>query len=176
MIEGIVLHIPGDAQPSIGLRLAIAAAAGALATLGMSVFMRTRPHGYVPPSVAAAAVLRRSPKDVSRPAAGAVHLLAGILAAITFEGLLVGYERVREPLGIGVEVVIADLVTLSEVVALALVVGVLYAVFSRIVFPRHGGTAFRTAADPVRRAWARSVVIYGVTLLASVTLVYTIVL
>ena len=169
MIEGVFLHIPGEPQPPIDVRLAAAAAAGVLASIVAVIAMRAQSNGFVPPFAVAAALSGRSPSEVSRATAAVVHALAGALAGVAFEGVLIGYERVREPIGITVEVVIANLITLSEVLAVAIVVGALYALFSRFVLPVSGEGA---EASGVRRALARSLAVYAVALLASVTLVF----
>lgn len=172
MIEAVFLHIPGEAQPPIDVRLAAAAAAGVLASLAMAIAMRMQPGGTVPPFAVAAALSGRSSSEVSRSMAATVHILAGALAGAAFEGLLIGYERVREPIGITVEVVIANLITLSEVLAVATVVGALYVLFSRGVLPRSEGERERLETSGIRRTWALSLAVYAVALLASVTLVF----
>lgn len=171
----IPLHIPGEVPPPPGVRLAVAMVAGVVATLGMTVVMRLQSHGYIPAYVAAAALWRRPPEAVRRSAADAVHLAAGMAAAVAFESLVVGYERLREPLGIGVEVIVANVTTLSELLALLAVVGFLYGFFSWLVFPRYGGAAYAAKAEIVRRQWAVSAVSYGVFLLVSLKAIYTVV-
>ena len=167
------LHVPGGTTP-LDVRLALAAVAGLLAAAGAAVVMRLQSYGYVPAYVAAAAAWRRSPEAVPRSAADAVLLAVGMLAGLCFEVLLVGYERLRPALGIDVEVVVGRVATLSELVALGVVVVALYAGFSRGVFPRWGGAAYETRPGTVRRQWAVSTVVYGALLFGSLTLVYVV--
>jgi len=167
----IPLHVSGQALPP-SIRLAVAAVVGLLTTLVMTLAMRWQSYGYVPAYVAASALRRRPPNRVSRSAADATHLAAGVLAGVLFEGLNAAYGWAREPLGIDVEIVIADVTTVSELLALAVVVGFLYGFFSWVVFPRYGGNAYETRPGTVRRQWAVSVVVYGAGLLVFVTAVY----
>jgi hypothetical protein len=169
------LHAAGEVPPPLAVRLPVAALAGLLATLGMTVVMRTQSYGYVPPYVAAGAVLRRPPEQVERSAAEAVHFGAGLFTGLFFESLLVGYERLREPAGITVEIVVARATTLSELLALAVVVAVLYAFFAWLVFPRFGGNAYETRPAVVRRQWAVSALSYGGFLFVSMAAVYAVV-
>lgn len=168
----IPLHVPGEIPPPLDLRLAVAAVVGLLAALAANVAMRLQSYGYVPAYVAAAAAWRRPPERVSRSAADAVHLAVGMVAGLFLEALLVGYERLRPTLGIDVEVVVAQLTTLSELGVFALVVVVLYVGFSRAVFPRFGGTAYETRPGTVRRQWAVSSLVYGAALFAAMKAVY----
>ena len=96
----------------------------------------------------------------------------GLLAGVLFEGLNVGYERAREPLGIGVELRVAGVTSVSEILAVALVVCFLYGFFSWLVFPRFGGNAYETRPGTVRRQWAVSAVVYGAGLLVAVVGIY----
>ena len=118
-------------------------------------------------------VWRQSPASVSRSAADAVLLAAGMLAGLLFEALVVVAERLRPALGLDFEVVVAGVTTVAELLALAVVVGGLYAGFSRGVFPRHGGTAYETRPETVRRQWAVSAVVYGAGLFVGLKAVYT---
>jgi hypothetical protein len=169
-----LLHLAHDAPPPTDARLAVAMLSGGLAALAVSVVMRLLPYGDVPPYVAASVLWRRRPERVSWSAANAVHLTAGTLAGLLFEGLLIGYERLREPLNIGIEVAIAGVTTLSELVVLSVVVAFLYAFFSWVVFPRYGGAAYETYPTTVRREWAISAVAYGVFLFFALAIVYSV--
>lgn len=168
------LHVPGDVPPPLDIRIALATVAGLLAALGASVAMRLQDYGYVPAYVSAAAIWRRPPESVSRSAADATHLAVGMLAGLFFEALVVGYERLRPALGIDIEVVVASVTTISELVAYVLVIALLYVGFSYGVFPRYGGAAHETRPDTVRRQWAVSAVIYGAGLFAAMKVVYTV--
>lgn len=168
------LHVPGDVPPPLDLRLALAALAGLLAALAAAAAMRLQSYGYVPAYVGAAALWGRTPASVSRSAADATLLATGMLAGLLFEALVVGSERLRTAFGLEVEVVVADLTTVAELVALAAVVGVLYAGFSRAVFPRHGGSAYETRPGTVRRQWAVSAVVYGAGLFVALKVVYNV--
>lgn len=168
------LHVPGDIPPPLDVRLALATVAGLLAALGAGGVMRLQSYGYVPAYVASAALWRRPPETVSRSAADATHLAIGMAAGLLFEGLVVGYERLRPAVGVDVEVVVADVTTVSELSVYALVVGLLYAGFSRAVFPRFGGAAYETRPGTVRRQWALSAVAYGGFLFVAMKAVYTV--
>ena len=172
MIAEVPLHTPGGAPTPPDVRLAVAAIAGLLAALGTAAVMRLQSYGYVPAYVAAGAVWRRPPERVPRSAADAVHLATGIVAGLLFEALVVGWERLRPALGVDVEVVVAGVTTVSELVALAAVVWLLSAGFSRAVFPRYGGVAYETHAATVRRQWTVSAVVYGALLFGAVKAVY----
>lgn len=169
-----LLHLPGDVPPPLDVRLALAMLAGLLAALATSAVMRLLPYGDVPAYVAASVLWRRPPRRVSWSAANAVHLAVGMLAGVLFEALLLGYDRLREPLGIDVEVVVAGVTTLAELAALALVVAFLYVFFSWVVFPRYGGAAYETYPRTIRREWAVSAVAYGGFLLAALKVVYSV--
>lgn len=168
------VHIPGEIPPPIDVRLAVALLAGLLATLTMSVVMRWQSYGYVPAYVAAGAVFRQPPEEVSWSAANAIHLAAGMLAGLAFESLVIAYEQIREPLGITVEVVIVGVTTLSELLALVVVVAFLYGFFVGVVFPRFGGIAHEVRPAVIRRQWALAVFVYGCGLFAAFKLVYTV--
>lgn len=168
------LHVPGEVPPPLDLRLALAALAGLVAALAAAVAMRLQSYGYVPAYVGAAAVWRRSPASVSRSAADAVLLAAGMLAGLCFEALVVASERLRPAVGVDVEVVVAGVTTVAELIALALVIGALYVGFSRGVFPRHGGTAYETRPETVRRQWAVTAVVYGAGLFVGLTVGYNV--
>ena len=160
-----------DHGPPTGVRLGIAAVAGLLATLVMTLVMWAQRYGYVPPYVAASALWRRPPNEVSRPAADAAHLAAGVLAGVVYEAANVAYESAGESLGLG-DVHFGNVTSLSEVAFLAALVGFLYGFFAWLVFPRYGGNAYRAHPAAVRRQWAVSAVVYGVALLGSLTVVY----
>ena len=160
-----------DHGPPTGVRLGIAAVAGLLATLVMTLVMWAQRYGYVPPYVAAAALWRRPPNEVSRPAADAAHLAAGVLAGVVYEAANVAYENAGESLGLG-DVHFGSVTSLSEVAFLAALVGFLYGFFAWLVFPRYGGNAYRAHPAAVRRQWAVSAVVYGVALLTALTVVY----
>jgi hypothetical protein len=136
--------------------------------------MRLQSYGYVPAYVAAAVLWRRYPESVSRSAADATHLAVGMAAGLLLEGLVIGWERLRPALGVTVEVVVATVTTLSELLAFALVVFVLYVGFSRLVFPRFGGAAYETRPGTVRRQWGVSVLVYGVGLFVALKVVYNV--
>ena len=161
----IPLHGFGGTAPSPGLRLSAAAVIGLAATLGATVAMWRQSYGYVPPYVAAAALWREPPSEVSRPAADVTHLAAGVAAGIVFEGLHLAAERLREILGVG-ELDVAGVTGGAELLAAALVVCLLYGVFSWLVFPRYGGNAFEARPATVRRGWALSAAVYGLGLVA----------
>jgi len=110
-----------DHGPPTGVRLGIAAVAGLLATLVMTLVMWAQRYGYVPPYVAAAALWRRPPNEVSRPAADAAHLAAGVLAGVVYEAANVAYESAGESLGLG-DVHFGSVTSLSEMAFLAALV------------------------------------------------------
>ena len=168
----IPLHAGGGVALDPSVRLAVAAVAGLGATLVMTVVMWRQSYGYVPAYVAAAALWRDPPSQVPRSAADATHLAAGMAAGVLFETLNVGYERAREPLGIGVELRVAGVTSVSEILAAAVVVCFLYGFFSWLVFPRFGGNAYETRPGTVRRQWAVSAVVYGAGLLVAVVGIY----
>lgn len=170
----IPLHVPGDIPPPLDIRLALATIAGLLAALAVRSVMTLQSYGYVPAYVAAAAVWRRPVEEVRRSAADAVHLAAGMGAGLIFEALIVASERLRPALGIRIEVVVAGVTTLAELLALAIVVAFIYGFFSRLVFPRFGGTAYETRPGTVRRQWAVSAIAYAVFLFAALKVVYNV--
>lgn len=171
----IPLHAAGGATVGPGVRLAVAAVAGLAATLLMTVVMWRQSYGYVPPYVAGSALWGEPPNEVPRSAADAAHLAAGMLAGVLFEALNLAYEAARAPLGIGVELRVAGVTSVSEIVAAALVVCFLYGFFSWVVFPRFGGNAYETRPGTVRRQWAVSATVYGVGLLVAVVAIYQVV-
>ena len=88
----IPLHGFGGTAPSPGLRLSAAAVVGLAATLGATVAMWRQSYGYVPPYVAAAALWREPPSEVSRPAT--VRRGWAVSAAIYGLGLVAGTAAV----------------------------------------------------------------------------------
>lgn len=168
------LHVPGEIPPPLDVRLALATLGGLLAALAAAVAMRLQSYGYVPAYVAAAVAWRRTPESVSRSAADATLLAVGMGAGLLLEVLVVGWEALRPNLGVGIEIVVAGVTTVSELVAFAVVVAVLYVGFSRVVFPRYGGAAFETRPGTVRRQWAVSSLVYGVGLFVALKVVYNV--
>jgi hypothetical protein len=172
-MDGLLVPLHGGAETtSLDIRLAVAAVAGLVATLGMTVAMRLQSRGYVPAYVAAAAVWRRPPERVSWSAANAVHLVAGMLAGVLFEGLVAAGERLRPAFGIDVEVAIAGLVSVLELLALAAVGAFLYGFFAWLVFPRYGGAAYESGAETIRRQWAVSAAVYVALLFVTTTVIH----
>lgn len=167
----VPLHGMADTTP-LDVRLAVAAIAGLVATLGMTVAMRLQSHGYVPAYVAAGAVWRQPPERVSWSAANAVHLVAGMLAGALFEGFVIAAERLRPVLGIDFEIRIAGVITVVELLALAVVALFLYGFFAWVVFPRYGGVAYESLRETVREQWAVSAVVYVGLLFLAVTAVH----
>lgn len=149
-------------------RLAIGAVAGLAATLVMTAAMRWQSYGYVPAYVAAAALAGDRPNAVGRRAADATHGAAGVLAGVAYVAALIGYERARGSLGIGLEYTVAGLFTVAGLVGGVLLVVVLYAAFAWLVFPRFGGNAYETRPGVVRGQWAVSAAVYGLVLVALV--------
>ncbi len=172
MLDAAFLPLHAGTTTSIDIRLAVAALAGLAATLGMTVAMRLQSRGYVPPYVAASALWRQPPERVSWSAANAVHIVAGMLAGVLFEVLVVGAERLRPALGIGIEVIVAGVISVLELLALALVALFLYGFFAWVVFPRYGGVAFESGAEAVRRQWAVSVAVYAPLVFAALTAIH----
>jgi hypothetical protein len=165
-LHGVAATTPLD------VRLAVAAVAGLLATLGMTVVMRLQTHGDIPTYVAASALWRRPPERVSWSAANAVHLVAGMLAGVLFEALVVGGERLRSVLDITVEFLVLGVVSVLELLALAVVAAFLYGLFAWVVFPRYGGAAYEAGAGTVRRQWALSAAVYVCLLFAAMTAIH----
>lgn len=171
----IPLHAAGgDAvAAAYDLRLSVAMLAGLLAVLVTLAAMRLQSYGYVPAYVAAAALWNTEPERISRSGATAVLVASGILAGLLFEVAVIAYEGVRDTVGIDVEVVVADVIRLSELVVLVALVGAMYAGFTWLVFPRYGGAAFGTRPDTVRRQFAVAVVVYGLGFFAALTAAHT---
>ncbi|MFQ3318071.1 MAG: hypothetical protein ACI8UR_001943 [Natronomonas sp.] len=164
----------GETARTLDFRLSVAMLSGLLATVAMTVVMRLQSYGYVPPYVAAGALWGQSPSDISRTAANAVHFAAGMLAGILFEALVYGAERVREVAGFHAELLIANVTSVAQLLAAAVLVVFLYCFFSWVVFPRFGGSAYETRPETVRRQWAVSAVTYGIAFIAVLELVYSV--
>lgn len=172
-MDALLIPLHGAAETTtLDIRLAVAAVAGLVATLGMTVAMRLQSRGYVPAYVAAAALWRRPPERVSWSAANAVHLVAGMLSGVLFEALVAIGERLRSALGIDIEVVIAGLVSVLELLAFAAVGAFLYGFFAWLVFPRYGGAAYESGAETVRRQWVVSTTVYVCLLLVAMTAIH----
>lgn len=167
-----LLHIPGEIPPPVDVRLAVAMMSGVIAMVAVIAVIRIQSDGFVPAYVTAAMLWRRPPEQVSRSAADAVHLATGLGAGLLYETLLLGYERIRGPLGIDVEIVLAGVTTVAELLAVVLVVAALYGTFSHVVFPRYGGVTYETRPRAIRRRCLFLTALYGCTLFATVTLVY----
>lgn len=166
------LHAAHGTTLPVPTRLAVGAVGGLVATLVTTLVMWRQSYGYAPAYVAAALLWSEPPSDVSRSSANAAHLAAGVLAGIGFETANAAYERLREPLGITTEYAIAGLTSVSELLVGALLVVVLYGVFSWVVFPRYGGNLYETRPGTVRTQWAVSAVVYGVGVVVVVAILY----
>lgn len=171
----IPLHAVGNdaVAAAYDLRLSVAMLAGLIAVLVTLAVMRLQSYGYIPAYVAAAALWNTEPEEISRSGATAVLLASGILAGLLFELSIVAYEGVRGAVGIDVEVVVAGVTRLSELVVLVALVATLYAGFAWLVFPRYGGAAYETRPDTVRRQFAVAVVVYGLGFFSALTAAHT---
>ncbi len=170
--RGTVLHAAhGSALPAT-TRLAVGAVAGLAATLVTTLVMWRQSYGYVPAYVVAGVLWRDPPSEVARSAAHATQLAAGLFAGACYEAGNVGAERARLALGIRVEYTVAGLVTVAELLVAAVLVALLYAGFSWLVFPRYGGNAYGTRPGTVRRQWAVSTAVYGVGLVVALGTLY----
>lgn len=172
LLDGTTALHAGHGVAPLDVRLAVAMLAGLLATFAVTAVMQLQSYGYVPAYVAAGAVWGRDPEAVPRSAAHAAHLTAGMLAGLLFEVLVLVFESVRglasvDPVAVGVT-------SLSELLALVLVVGFLYGFFSWVVFPRFGGAAYEAHAETVFQQWAISAGAYGALLFVAVNLLYTV--
>jgi hypothetical protein len=160
------------AQP-LTVRFAVAIVAGLGATVVMTVAMDVLPEGYVPPYVAASVLFATAPGVVSKRQADAAHYGAGMLAGVLFEIAVLGLEAVRDAT-LGVQVVVANVLTLSDLVAAVFVVVFLFVFFAYGVFPRHGERLYdhEETRRVVRRDWLVSATVYGVALLVAVLVLY----
>jgi hypothetical protein len=167
-----VAHIAG-ALP-LEVRLAVAVVAGFAATALMTIAMDALPEGDVPPYVAAAALFGRSPGSVTKRQADAAHYAAGMLAGVLYELVVSGVDSVQTVAQRLVLFGTPTPLTLSDPVAIVLVVTFLYVFFARLVFPRFGDRLFEDAdvRRTVRRDWLVSATVYGVALMVVVPLLY----
>jgi hypothetical protein len=168
-----VVHIAGGLP--LEVRLAVAVVAGFGATAIMTIAMDALPEGDVPPYVAAAALFGQSPGSVSKRQADAAHYAAGMLAGVLYELVVSGIDTVQS---VGRRLILLGVptpLTLSDPVAMVLVVTFLYVFFARLVFPRFGERLFDDSEvrRTVRRDWLVSATVYGVSLLVVVPVLYS---
>jgi hypothetical protein len=167
-----LLHAEHGTTLPASTRLLVGAFGGLAAALVATVAMSRLSYGSVPAYVAAGVLRRDPPNEVSRAAAHATHLAAGVVAGVGYEAANVAVARAREPMGAGGAVSVAGLVTVAEVLVGAALVAALYGVFSWLVFPRFGGNAYETRPATVRRQWAISAVVYAAGLVVFVGTLY----
>lgn len=151
------------------VRFAVALLAGLGAALLMNVPVNLLSRGHVPLDVAASALWRRPIGEVTISETDAVHYAAGMAAGAVFELVVLVVEAVRP-----VAVVLAGVVTLSELVAAVVVTAFVFGWFAFVVFPRYGGEVHEdeTERRTVVRQWAVSAATYGLGMLVMVPIVY----
>jgi hypothetical protein len=172
VVRAALLHAEHGTAVPLTTRLAVGAVGGLAATLVATVAMWRQSDGYAPAQVAAGLLWGDPPSEVSRSAAHATHLAAGMAAGVGYEAANVAVSRARDALGVGAEHSIAGVVGVAEVLVGAVLVVALYGVFAWLVFPRFGGNAHETRAATVRRQWAVSAVVYGAALVVFVGTLY----
>lgn len=144
-------------------RVAVGAAVGLVATLGMNVPMHRLPEGSTPPFVAAGALTGTDPAEVAPSLASGVHYLAGMLGGVFYSVVALSVAgastfRLLTPVGrtLLVPHLLAVLATYSFLIAF----------FAYFVLPTFGGTA-RNRASRVRRDWVISAGVYALVLLVA---------
>ncbi|TQQ79298.1 hypothetical protein EGH24_11750 [Halonotius terrestris] len=148
---------------SAGATLIVGVVVGLLAAVVMDWPMSRQPDGFVPAYIAASVVTRQPLADVRLPEAMIVHHLAGALAGLLYAVLFTGFSVEFPPL---LMVVGVDL--LSHLLAVAVVVGFIYAFFAHFVLPRAGGQSYEEQATAVRGQWLRSALVFGATMAVGV--------
>lgn len=164
----MLAHTATTATP-LPIRFAVALLAGLGAALLMNIPINLLSRGHVPLDVAASALWRRPIGEVTISETDAVHYAAGMAAGALFELLFVLLESIRPTV-----VVIAGLVTLTEIVAAALVATAVFAGFAVGVFPRYGGEFHEDESErrTVVQQWAVSAATYGLGILVMIPVVY----
>lgn len=159
--------------PPLEVRFSVAVVVGFAATAITTIAMDGLPEGDVPPYVAASALFGLAPGQVSKRQADAAHYGAGMLAGVLFEVVVVGVEAIRNAT-VRVAVVVANVLTLSDLLSALVVVAVLYVVFAYLVFPRYGDHLYASEETRllVRRDWLISATVYGLALLVVTPVLY----
>lgn len=117
----VVAHAGHDASMGLDVRLALGALAGLVGVLALSPLAALSADLREAAAAAATRLLRRASVDITPSSAAAVLLGAGLLAGALFELVVVGLERVRP-----IVVVIGGRVTLTDLVAVAVVSGLAF--------------------------------------------------
>lgn len=165
-----VAHAAGAEIRPVPTRIAVAVLAGFAAAAVARMVMSLLPEGDVAPRVAVAAAWPDAPPNVVPAASHSAHYLAGILAAVAAELLLVAAEGVRTT-----EMLLLGWVSIARIAASAAVAAVLIAVFAGALLPRVGPgrlPRYEERAGGVRRDATIAAVVYGLALAAVTPALY----
>lgn len=168
-IPTALLHVGGTTSLPVNVRLFVAALAGfgaaSLATVGVGWL----DEWGTALTCLVASVTGDTPANVTPRSRNLFMYTLGMVFGMLFEGFIIGYEAMRP-----VIVRFVGIVSLSDVVAAAVVALLMYAPVAYLVFPRYlEQQDFRPQAS--RRAWLAGSVVYGVALLVVVPVAYLIV-
>ncbi|MDS0299524.1 hypothetical protein NDI76_12300 [Halogeometricum sp. S1BR25-6] len=152
----------GETLTFVGL----SAVSGLVAAAAMTVPMATQEDGYTPAYIAAAALRRTTPDDVSTVAARLVHYGAGVLSGVLYA---VAYAALSPVLPATASA--GSLDALPHALATAAVVGFVYVFFAHVVLPRAGASVHEERSTAVRGQWLRSSLVFGATLVVVLPLV-----
>ncbi len=147
----------------------VSVAAGLIGAVVMNLPMRVLDYGSAPAYVAAAALRRKKPTEVSERDAAVVHHVAGMAGGVLYAAVVSAVVVARGGTvdGGGMPPTAEHLVSVG-------VVGVfIYFFFAYFVLPRFGGELREEGDDVpglVRRSWLVSVVFYAASLAVVVPL------
>jgi hypothetical protein len=154
----------GETLTFVGL----SAVSGLVAAAAMTVPMATQEDGYTPAYIAAAALRRTTPDDVSTVVARLVHYGAGVLSGVLYAVAYAALSPLLPPTASA-----GSLDALPHALATAAVVGFVYVFFAHVVLPRAGAGAgvHEERSTAVRGQWLRSSLVFGATLVVVLPLV-----
>jgi hypothetical protein len=160
MIVGLVAQATAlTPRTALVAQLVLGAVAGLAAAVAMHVPMSRRSDVFAPAHVAVGVLRRAPPDEVSALEANVAHHGAGAMAGVLhalFVAVLVG-TLPRSPSVDGVEL-------LPHLLAVALIVAIINAVFAHLVLPRVDRSIYEEQATAVRGQWLRSSLVFGAAL------------
>lgn len=154
-------------SPDVAVLFAVGVLAGLLAAVVMDWPMSRQPEGFTPAYVATGVLTRTPHESVRFRDAMVVHHLAGGLAGVLYALAVSGFSVV-----VPAVVEAGGLNLLAHLLTVALVVGFIYGFFAHVVLPRAGGRSYEEEATAVRGQWLRSALMFGVTMVIVVPLVF----
>lgn len=132
---GIIPHAGHTTRLPVSLRLFVAALAGFGAAALTAIVVDWLDEGETTLTLLVAATTGGTPREITSRSRSHFMYTLGMVLGILFEGLLIGYEPIQPAV-----VRFVDILSLSDVVAAAVVAIVMYVPVVYLVFPRYRGS------------------------------------